>query len=160
MQSIDGLGVAGATVSRAGCEWATDYGKPESLNRAVAFHRCAGGEGAQGFMVSVANPYSHLKSKAVGVDITAGYSGIGISVTAIAPTFTSDRVVVAPYSLRSGWVRSHSLGGGPDHNQSPPAMLNTGERDIFVAAGAAPNIDPNPNPNRNPDPDPHLKKEN
>ena len=134
VQSFSGFGITGASVSAPGCEWAKDYGSPQSLNHAAAFHRCTGGAGAQGLMVSVANPYPHLGSRSVGQGITADYSGIGISVSKLRPVFTSDRVVMAPYSLRSGWVRAHSLGGGPDHSQSPPSMLNTGERDIFVAA--------------------------
>ena len=134
VQSIHGFGVEGASMSAPACEWATDYGNPQSLNHAAAFHRCAGGPGAQGFMVSVANPYPRLGSKSAGTGITADYTGIGISVSKLTPMFTSDLVVMAPYLLRSGWVRGHSLGGGPAHNQSPPSMLNTGERDIFVAA--------------------------
>ena len=65
IQSVDLLGQTGLNVSGAGCAWATDYGKPESLNRAAGFHRCAD----TGLMVTVTNPFPQLKSAATGSQV-------------------------------------------------------------------------------------------
>ena len=91
-------------------------------------------------MFSVANPYPQTTSTSIGEAITAGYGNIGINVTkhegtaaATTTMFVSDMLVIAPYQMRKGWVRPHSL-SGVDHSKSPPMLLNTGERDVFVAA--------------------------
>lgn len=81
-------------------------------------------------MISVANPFGQLKSAAVGTQISAGYGEVGVSASA----FVSDHVLFAPYtwSADGGWIRPQTL-GGVDHSATPPAMLNTAERDAFVA---------------------------
>ena len=66
-----------------------------------------------------------------GSQLTAGYGNLGVN----ASTFLSDHVLLAPYtwSPQNGWIRPHTL-SGVDHSASPPAMLNTAERDVFVSA--------------------------
>lgn len=129
VQQVDLLGQEGLDlgVLHSGA-WLTDYGKPESLNKAAAFHRCSGGGG---LMVSVANPFGQMKSAAAGGSITAGYGNVGITTS----SFVSDHVLLAPYiwSAKAGWIRPHTL-TGVDHSATPPAMLNTAERDVFVRA--------------------------
>jgi hypothetical protein len=126
IHQVELLGQLGLNVTSA-TPWATDYGKPESLNHAAAFHRCNAGDG---LMITVTNPFGQLKSVAVGTQITGGYGEVGINTS----TFTSDHVLLAPYawSMKSGWIRPQTL-AGVDHSASAPAMLNTAERDIFVA---------------------------
>ena len=64
-------------------------GTPESFNRAAAFHRCDGSTSSaamrsKGLMMTVANPFCSLGSAAAGAQVTAGYSGVGIAITATA----------------------------------------------------------------------------
>lgn len=126
VQQVDLLGQLGVNVTSP-TPWATDYGKPESLNHAAAFHRCSTKDG---LMISVTNPFGQLRSVAVGTQISAGYGGVGINTS----TFISDHVLFAPYSwsAKSGWIRPQTL-GGVDHSATAPAMLNSAERDVFVA---------------------------
>jgi hypothetical protein len=124
--------------SKCGCQWATKYGKPESLNHAAAFHRCDTPMApthlrSEGLMVTVTNPFGQLKSEAPGVRLTAGYGNVGIVISPAAPVFISDHVLIGTYRLSDGWVRPHTL-SGVDRTATPPAMLNTAERDIFAAA--------------------------
>ena len=72
-----------------------------------------------------------MKSAAAGGSITAGYGNVGITTS----PFVSDHVLLAPYiwSAKAGWIRPHTL-TGVDHSATPPAMLNTAERDVFVRA--------------------------
>lgn len=128
VRQVDLLGQLGLNVTCASsAPWATDYGEAEALNRAAAFHRCSTKDG---LMISVANPFGQLKSAAVGTQISAGYGEVGVSASA----FVSDHVLFAPYtwSADGGWIRPQTL-GGVDHSATPPAMLNTAERDAFVA---------------------------
>ena len=159
VEKVSLAGLAGLNLSAGpgeACAWATDYGEPEALNHAAAFHRCeaardttitssssGGGSGGAGLMLTVTNPFSQLASSAthslpdnVRAGVTAAYSNVGVKVTSANPTFVSDMLLLAPYQLNSGpssWIRPHSL-GGVDHTARAPAMLNTAERDVFVAA--------------------------
>ena len=135
---VELLGAAGANVS--GCSWATDYGKPEALNRVAAFHRCGDEAGSGGLMLTVSNPFGQFasgtpvsSSAAVKPGVKAGYSNVGISLTTSSPVFTSDHLLLGTYHMEGGWIRPHSL-SGVDKSKSPPSILNTGERDAFVAA--------------------------
>jgi hypothetical protein len=124
--------------SKCGCKWAANYGKPESLNHAAAFHRCdtqmkSTDLRSEGLMVTVTNPFGQLKSGAPGAQLTAGYGNVGIGIGPAAPVFTSDYVLIGPYHLSGGWVRPRTL-NGVDRRATPPAMLNTAERDVFAAA--------------------------
>ena len=129
VDTVQLYGTSGFNISRsAGSTWATDYGKPESLNRALGCHRCSDGHGV---MVTVSNPFPQLKSSSPGTSILAGYGSVGIAVGP-AKVFSSDLALIAPYKLGKGWVRPHSLNGGADPSAQAPAMLNSAERDKFV----------------------------
>ena len=84
-----------------------------------------------GLMLTVANLFGQLRSRALGLALTAGYENVGNAFAADAPVYQSDHLLVGAYGLAPGWVRPHTL-GGVDHDATPPAMLNTAERDLFV----------------------------
>jgi hypothetical protein len=147
------LGAAGINMSATPpttCCWATDYGKPEGLNKAASFYRCSStatssaSARSTGLLVSVTNPFGRFSSSQPAVasahcsgsvmpGVTAGYANVGVSLTMGEPTLTTDHVLIGPYTLRDSWVRPHSL-SGVDKGARVPAMLNAGERDAFVEA--------------------------